>query len=89
MFTGGKWNILEHLLDDSGTKSNQRGVLAKALYEAKKSSSEEEGLERLAPKCLTLRTVADDAAYSVYKEMANSALDEPLRSAKYAVPYKT
>ncbi|KAL1483372.1 hypothetical protein MTO96_050248, partial [Rhipicephalus appendiculatus] len=59
----GKWNLLKHLLDDSGTKSKQRGVLAKALHEAKKSSSEEEVLERLAKKYLPLRTVADDAAY--------------------------
>lgn len=34
-------------------------------------------LKRLAQKYLLLGTVADGVAYSVYKEMPNSVLDEP------------
>ncbi|XP_037520769.1 uncharacterized protein LOC119397415 [Rhipicephalus sanguineus] len=74
--TQGKWNLLKHLLDETGTKSNQRRVLAKTLHEATRSSTEKEVLDYLAKKYLPLKT-SDGGAYTEYSGKPNSTLDEP------------
>lgn len=76
MRTRGKWNLLKHLLDESGTKSNQRGVLARILHLAQKSSSGAELLGQLAEKYLPL-AVDSMQAYPGYMGTPCAHLDEP------------
>ena len=77
MRTRGKWNLLEHLLDESGTKSNQRGVVAKILHLAQKSSSGAEILEQLSKKYLPLTPDSNMQAYPAYEGTPCPHLDEP------------
>ncbi|XP_037555928.1 uncharacterized protein LOC119432848 [Dermacentor silvarum] len=74
MRSGGSWNLLKHLLDETNTKSNQRSTLGRALHGARQESSDEEVMERLIAKYLP---VASGPASPIpeYGGVANPELD--------------
>lgn len=89
MRNGKTWNLLKHLLSETNTKTNQRNVLARAMHEAKQSSSEEEVLKQLVQKYLPVDS-NPATTYPEYSGPANTELDaeichEEVRQALYGL----
>ncbi|XP_075539203.1 uncharacterized protein LOC142573872 [Dermacentor variabilis] len=77
MRTGGKWNLLKHLLDDSQSKNNQRLAIDRIVYNQKAAGvSEHVLLQELAEKYLPLGP-SDDGDYPRYRGGAVGELDAP------------
>lgn len=61
MRNGKSWSMLKHLLDESGSKSNQKHTLARALHEATRSHTADELVYKLIQKYLPVRRDGDPA----------------------------
>ncbi|XP_070377139.1 uncharacterized protein [Dermacentor albipictus] len=59
MRNGKSWGMLKHLLDESGSKSNLRHTLARALHEATRSNTVDELAAKLTQKYLPVRRDRD------------------------------
>lgn len=76
MRTGGKWNLLKHLIKESNSRTNQRRATDKILHLARQDNSDTAILESLAKRYLPLAT-AHDVVYPPYKGPPMATLDEP------------
>ncbi|XP_037514966.1 uncharacterized protein LOC119391354 [Rhipicephalus sanguineus] len=74
MRNGKTWNLLKPLLDETNTRTNQRHLLARAVHEAKQSSSEEEVMKQLVQKYLPVDS-SPTTTYPEYSGPANPELD--------------
>ncbi|KAL1483286.1 hypothetical protein MTO96_012837 [Rhipicephalus appendiculatus] len=77
MRTGGKWNLLKHMLDDRQTKDNQTHAIDRLLHSHKKTGGTETPfLEKIAKGHLALRT-AQPIDYPQTECQAIPELDDP------------
>ncbi|XP_070394012.1 uncharacterized protein [Dermacentor albipictus] len=71
------WSMLKHLLDESGSKSNQRHTLARALHEATRSHTVDELVAKLIQKYLPVRRDGDPSTQIPdYRGPPRTELDE-------------
>lgn len=87
--SGGKWNLLKHLLDESKTKSNQRLAIDRTIHKLKTSGqSEADILQSTADKYLPLGN-ASEHDYPAYSGASKETLDAPFTISEVAeVLYK-
>ncbi|XP_070379199.1 uncharacterized protein [Dermacentor albipictus] len=76
--SGGTWNLLKHLLDETNTKTNQRNTLARTLHTAKREYSSKEILSKLAQKYLSVASCPTPPSPD-YEGSENPELDAEFR----------
>lgn len=77
MRTGGKWNLLKHLLDESASTSNQRLAMDRVLHESmREGSTVEDIFQSLADRYLPMGP-SSDTDYPLYRGRRREDLDAP------------